>query len=98
MNKRNRRKKGQNIVLVKYIIDKKLKYSGNRMVHDANSRELVAAIDSTIDTLYPEYRRIIENEYEKKAPKNWWTEYYSRSTFFRVKNEAVQQFLENLKW
>lgn len=37
---------------------------------------------------------IIYNEYLTKTACNWWIYYYSKSTYYRMKNKAMDAFLE----
>jgi len=38
--------------------------------------------------------KIIFNEYLTKRIDNWWIYYYSKSTYYRLKNKAMNDFLE----
>jgi hypothetical protein len=38
--------------------------------------------------------RIIFNEYLTNKVDNWWIYYYSKSTYYRLKNKAMDCFLE----
>jgi hypothetical protein len=37
---------------------------------------------------------IIENEYLGVSKKHWWKSYYSRSSYYRIKNSAIDEFFE----
>ena len=37
---------------------------------------------------------LIYNEYFSKKVENWWIYYFSRSTYYRLKNKAMNDFLE----
>lgn len=43
-----------------------------------------------------EYQRIIENEFILHEPKDWWYDYYSRSSYYRTKQKAMDAFLDCL--
>jgi len=36
---------------------------------------------------------IIEKEFILHEDKNWWYDYYSRSTYYRMKHKAMNEFL-----
>jgi len=52
-----------------------------------------------MDTLYLmdlESQRILINEFIDKRQHDWWKQYYSRSTFYRLKSIATENFLRCL--
>ena len=55
-------------------------------------------IEYALSMLDGDQRMIIEKEYLVKSPEDWWQAYYSKSTYYRIKNQALDVFLENLKW
>ena len=38
--------------------------------------------------------KVIYNEYLSSNSDNWWIYYYSKSTYYRMKNKAMDNFLE----
>lgn len=53
----------------------------------------ISSFDFVVDCLSKESKQIIENEFIKREPKNWWSEYYSRSTYYRLKTRAMEEAL-----
>ena len=49
------------------------------------------------DQLPEEEKRIIEYELKEKKNTGWWNEYYSRSTYYRLKRCAIVNLILNLK-
>lgn len=50
--------------------------------------------DFIIAKLDIESQRILYFDYIKKKSKNWYLGYYSKSTYYRLKNNALDEFLE----
>lgn len=57
---------------------------------------LVRIIDTVISFLDEDSRLIITNEFMYKSKSTWYLNYYSKSTFYRLKNEAMIHFLDCL--
>jgi hypothetical protein len=52
-----------------------------------------------MNTLYlmdSESQRILINEFIDKRQADWWKQYYSRSTYYRLKSIATENFLRCL--
>lgn len=43
-----------------------------------------------------EFERIIKNDYLEKRKVKWWLEFYTKSTYYRRKREAVKLFVDCL--
>lgn len=50
--------------------------------------------DYIISKLDLESQRILYYDYIVKQPSNWYTKYYSKSTYYRLKNIALDDFLK----
>ena len=51
-------------------------------------------IDKILEQLDFESANFIKNEFLSTSYKsNWWMNYFSRSTYYRMKNKAMNQFL-----
>lgn len=50
-------------------------------------------IDYTISCLDEESQRILYFDFVYRNDKYWWREYYSKSTYYRLKNIAMDAFL-----
>lgn len=57
---------------------------------------LVRIIDQIISFLDEDSRLIITNEFMYKSKNSWYLDYYSKSTYYRLKNEAMINFLDCL--
>ena len=49
-----------------------------------------------ISQLDEDSRRIILSEFEYNYPKQWWQDYYSKSTYYAIKGRAMKQFLAKM--
>ena len=55
---------------------------------------LQTKIDSVLEKLNWECRNFIKNEFFTSNYKNnWWMNYYSRSTYYRLKKKCMNEFL-----
>lgn len=63
-------------------------------VHEENT--MSPKLDIIISKLDDESKRIIHNVFILKLGNEWSNEYYSKSTYYRLKNKAINQFLEQL--
>jgi len=65
---------------------------------DENTHRLVRIIDGALEMLNKDYRLIINNDYiDKHFDSNWWKDYYSRTTYYRYKGNAVEELIHILK-
>ncbi len=60
---------------------------------DKTTRMLV---DDALNELSPDEREIIVNCYIDVKKEGWYLDYFSRSTFYRLKSKAVNKFLHCL--
>jgi hypothetical protein len=54
----------------------------------------VGAFQYILDSMIPENRQIIINDFIERKSYLWWMEMYTRSTYYRQKNKAVKELLE----
>lgn len=67
------------------------------MVIDYGTRpDLNTLINRSLRRISKESRRIITKEYVEGADEDWWYEYYSRSSYYRLKNKALDEFINQL--
>ena len=66
---------------------------GNLIAH----QEIVRLIELIIEELRSDHRLIITREYMNVPEPSWYVKYYSRSTFYRLRDEAVREFLRRIR-
>lgn len=74
--------------------------------HDLEVREMIKSppfeklyvytIEHALNQLNDEERSILTEENLKSNTKNWWMEYYSKSTYYRIKHRALERFIHCL--
>ncbi len=57
---------------------------------------LIHLVESSLKECSLDTQRILENEYFKRTVKMWYLEYYSKSTFYRLKHRAIEEFIDCL--
>lgn len=66
----------------------------NEMMSDKEELEkIIESFNFILSCLSEESRNMIEKEFIHKEGKYWWLEYYSRSTYYRVKTRAMEEAL-----
>lgn len=43
-----------------------------------------------------ESRRILYNDFVVREERDWYMSYYSKSTYYRLKNIAIDKFIQNI--
>lgn len=56
-------------------------------------RKTKLIIEDALDELDEQLRMVIINEYVLKKDKKWYLEYYGRSSYYRLKSKAIDEFL-----
>ena len=56
--------------------------------------DLKSKVDYILVQMDEYLARLIYNEYFSSKVSNWWMYYYSKSTYYRLKNKAMDCFLE----
>ena len=54
--------------------------------------QMIELIDRTLMECTPKYRFIIQHAFIEREPNDWFMPYYSRSSYYRQKKEAVHEF------
>ena len=67
----------------------------NYPTYSANA-DFVYRMDRNLRECSKDTRCIILNDYLLKSDPGWFTEYYSRSTYYRLKRKAVKEFVDCL--
>jgi len=61
-----------------------------------NDQAYLFLIQETLKRLSEEEQRVLRNDFLSPLSKNWWMEYYSKSTYYRLRYLAVDRFLHCL--
>lgn len=77
------------------------RYEVLEMVHEhmeiyRHDKTTVMLVDEAMLELSYEEQRIIRNDYMYPKEQKWFTAYYSRSSYYRLKAQAVDKFLRCL--
>ena len=75
-----------------------------RLASGAKLSELPAAttyvrnVKKALERLEPNHRILIEKEFFSRNNKpTWWSKYYSKSTYYRVRSLAIKSFIDNFE-
>lgn len=66
----------------------------NDVLHD--SERIVYHIDSVIDGMDDQYKYILDNEVKLHKSGKWYLTYCSPTTYYRIREKAYQEFLNEL--
>ena len=55
-------------------------------------------LDTIYKSLADPYRMILENSFMKKNNLYWWVDYYSKTTYYRLRSKAIKSFLNMYKY
>lgn len=58
-----------------------------------NLETVVTFIDGILASLPKEIYQLIEKDYLNPNKREWWNEYYSRSTYYRLRKKALDDVL-----
>lgn len=67
-------------------------YLHKRLDKQRNLELFIKMIDSIHQSISKESAIILFNEYMDRKEKNWWRQYFSRSTYYRLKHQAMEEF------
>lgn len=56
----------------------------------------VLTIDDVLHSLDQDAYRIIAHDFLEPAQKNWWMDYYAKTTYYRLKGRSMDAFLRCL--
>ena len=56
-------------------------------------KSLISSFEMIIKALSHDSQLIIVNEYVEQKENEWWVDYYSRATYYRLKTRALEEFL-----
>lgn len=67
----------------------------NWPVYD-NDTQLIHLIDRTLLDCSNDTKNIIRHDYLQLSNPHWYESYYSRSSYYRLKKKAIEEFLGSL--
>lgn len=67
-----------------------------KLLHEYNLK-FIEGFHYLLDSMVPENRQIILNDFIQKKDHWWWADSYARSTYYRQKNLALKELLTFLK-
>lgn len=88
---------------IKAIHVEKLRKDGYYQVKEGDEKEFEELkkfkkrVDLTVAVLKPITKLFIKNSYIDNSDDCWWCNIYSRSTYYRYRREAVEEFLYYFK-
>lgn len=65
----------------------------DQLVLKEELEKVIATFELFQDLFYVESKVIIEKEFIERVGKDWWIDYYSRSTYYRLKTRAMEETL-----
>ena len=81
------------------VKEKKTFYQGVDKKYDSyiqskdELKMIITTLDKILERLSKDSYMIIYHDFVLKKEKNWWLEYYSRSTYYRLKTRAMEEVL-----
>lgn len=58
-----------------------------------NDAKFVMKIDLVVKDLPKEYQLVIQKDYLQVSEGPWYLNYFSRSSYYRIRNKAVKEFI-----
>ena len=68
----------------------------DRLTISSCDKDYLFLIHETLGRLSEEEQSVLRNDFLSPLSKNWWIEYYSKSTYYRLRHCAVDRFLHCL--
>ena len=66
----------------------------NSSIEDKDElRSLISSFEIIIKALSPDSQLIITNEFVEQREDEWWVDFYSRATYYRLKTRALEEVL-----
>ena len=63
---------------------------------NSHDKDYLFLIQESLRRLTHEEQRLLYNDFLSPLSKNWWMEFYSKSTYYRLRHLAVDRFLNCL--
>lgn len=83
------------IIVIDYLFTLAFKHKHDLMIQEGGS-SLNYIMNEALNRLTVEGRLIFENDFISKKDRLWYLNYFSKSTYYRLKNEAMDLFLNCL--
>lgn len=65
----------------------------SRIENKDELKSLISSFEIIIKALTPDSQVIITNEFIDQKEDDWWVDYYSRATYYRLKTRALEEVL-----
>ena len=66
----------------------------NSRIEDKDElKSLISSFEIIIKALSPDSQIIITNEFVDQKEDDWWVDFYSRATYYRLKTRALEEVL-----
>lgn len=65
----------------------------SRIENKDELKSLISSFEIIIKALSPDSQVIITNEFIDQKEDDWWVDYYSRATYYRLKTRALEEVL-----
>ena len=82
--------------LVRFYFDVRDRQKKQKDTREGEEETLGEIMDYAMARLDEEGRRILHNEFELNYPKQWWQDYYSKSSYYAIKGRAMRSFLAKM--
>ena len=87
-----------NEILVRYFFRLRNRNSSLNNFNDSGDDPIAVVVDGILKMMNEDERKILENEYIRNYPRNWWQNYYSKSRYYRIKSKALRSFIRLSRW
>ncbi len=74
-------------------INKNYNVKENNLLYKQD-KDFIHTIECLLGECSRDTRCIIENEFLKKTDSYWYLDFYTKSTFYRLKKKAVKEFID----
>ncbi len=71
-------------------------FQENQYTNFSQMQAFIAYIDGALELLEKEHKDILVRDFFQGKERNWWSSYYSKTTYYRIKSTAMNEFLRCL--
>lgn len=84
----------ETIAKVYFLRSKYFKNNLQKPVIETNKKaRKINKITKAFSALSDPYKTIIRNTFFEKKDEFWWSDYYPKTTYYRMRNQAIKAFL-----